>query len=309
MNQEPKSAAFRSGPPSRVTIDLEQLPQGQWYEDRYRGYLDIFQRIAQLPGVVEVRVLNAPWSWLPILHHLRCEIDSCRTVFEHCDMVRAAWTSHAPVNRTAIEVLASFRPECADVLWKIDMQWDMPWGRVRDYPPVGEFIVTTNGAYHRREVLDYMATLRNWRPRKKKVVLVPCAADKPYPAPMHSAVRAVMTDDWYMMNATGVVGLVPDALWDMMPHYDSGIPNQWRLFETVKHFFAINNHEQVVVYCDFYSETIHSAFAAIDQLDRVQFVLPVQPYYDYVDLMDPARLGALETAIQAANAGTRMLEL
>lgn len=46
----------------KCTLDLAQLPQGQRYEDRYQGYLDVFKQIAILPGDMEVTVINAPWS-------------------------------------------------------------------------------------------------------------------------------------------------------------------------------------------------------------------------------------------------------
>jgi len=299
----------------KVTVDLAQLPSGRWYEDRYRGYLDVFNRIAATPSSMHVTVLNAPWSWVPLLLHLNCEVAGMREHFEHCPVVRAAIARalrDTGMDRTTLDVLVGFRPECADVLWKIDMQWKCAPGRVRDYSEGQEFVVTTNGSFHRREVLDYIDRLKEYKPRKNKALLVPCAADKPYPAPMHRACMNLMPSEFYMINATGVVGLVPQDYWSIMPHYDSGIPNQWRLYEMVKWYFSLHQHERIVVYCDFYSETIweafkaigyrfqersHSQFELVTPTSSVEFVLPVQRYDDYVDLMTSDNLSALAGAL------------
>lgn len=304
---------FKSPGPSRVDVDLTDLPTALWYEDRYRGYLDVFERIAALSAMTTVVVHNAPWSWVPLLQHLRAEVQSSRVAFKHCDMVRAAiLNSSVGLDRTALEVLCSFRPETADALWKCDMQWESPVGRIREYLPEREFIVTTNGSYHREEVKKFMDRLKMHSPRKRKALLVPCAADKPYPAPMHRACLNIMPADFYMINATGVVGLIPQDLWPVMPHYDSGIPNQWRLFEVVQSYFTSHEHDEIVVYCDFYNETIWQAFRGIGydfekasgmtllrnrDGGTVRFVLPVQRYDDYMDLMQPRLLHDLEKTL------------
>lgn len=290
-----KASAF-----PRMQLDLTSMPQGKTYEDRYQGYLAIFKQIAETPPQVTVEVFNPPWSWFPLLKHLNCIVDTPRKFFDHCDLVRGAMAAMGPslFDRTTVEVLAGFRPECADALWKIDMQWAVPFGRTRVYEDKGEFIVTTNGAFHRPEVLSYMRALDAYQPTKKRVVLVPCAADKPYPAPMHMHILSRMPDDWYMMNATGVVGLIPQDLWNIAPHYDSGIPNRWRLFETIKRYFNQHEHEQIIVYCDFYSEAIQAAFRAIGQDNRVTYILPVKFYADYVDLTNPTLLDALTRKFQ-----------
>jgi len=285
-------------------IDLEQLPTGHWYEDRYRGYIQIFDEIAHLPASERVTVRNAPWSWVPLLMHLNCDISSARNHFEHCPIVAGAlqpiMNAHALLDRTMVDCLVSFRPETADCLWKVDMQWknEIDPGRVRVYPAVkGDIIITTNGAYHRHEIIGYMDKLAEYKPTKKKCILVPCAADKPYPSPMHEAVLNMMPSDYYLMNATGVVGLVPQDLWPIMPKYDSGIPNQWRLYETIGWYFNEHKHDRVVVYCDFYSPTIVHAFIALEQEHIVEYAIEPKEYDDYLDLLDSRYLNQLRACL------------
>jgi hypothetical protein len=177
------------------------------------------------------------------------------------------------------------------------MQWiDNPLGRIREYGPEKEFIITTNGGMFRPEVLQFMMQLEHYVPTKKKVLIVPCAADKPYPSPMHQACLDRLPDDYYLMNATGVLGLVPQDMWDVMPWYDSGIPNELRVYKMVQTYFRQHQHTKIVVYGDFNSLMIKEALASIGQ--RAAFVLPVQVYDDYLDLLDPVRLRALELALQ-----------
>lgn len=274
----------------------EWLNKGTRYEDRYGGYLAFFQMIAeQISGPITVHY--APWSWYPLLWHLNCNFGKMKLHFDHDVRVAYAIGANLELDRTEVEVLCSFRPETADALWKCDMQWLLRVDRRRQYEKKDQFIVTTNGAYHRREVLDYLQELNDYKPEWERVVLVPCAADKPYPSPLHRAVIDLITEDWYIMNATGVLGLVPMELWPMMPHYDSGVPNEWRLFNTVRRYFKRHNHSRIVVYCDYYAQTIYHALASIGQLDRAQFVVPPRFYFDYVDLLDPQRLMVLSKAI------------
>jgi len=302
-----------------VSVDLASLPEAKMYEDRYQQYIDIFKRLATTPGHMMPLVSNAPWSWVPLLYYIGCAIESPRRVFEHCYAVEGAWTSAPSFNdRTLIEVLCGFRPETVDALWKVDMQWPIGEGRIRpDFVHEREFIVTNNGSFHRPEVREFLTELALYRPRKKNVVLVPCAADKPYPAPMHRAVLNMMPSNFYMANVTGVVGIAPQDLWDVMPHYDSGVPNRWRAMQLVKEYFDKHTHDRVIVYCDFYNQAIYEAFRSlgyevVDLDDEgvvrlssrnmhadtlVEFVMPVEFYADYVDLMAPDRLERLRKVI------------
>jgi hypothetical protein len=275
-------------------VDLTTLPAAQRYEDRYQQYMDIFKEVAHTPSEIVVKVINSPKSWVPIFYHLNCEIDSTQNFFDHCSLVPdIPWFFF---DRTSVEVLCGFRPECVDALWKCDMQW--PLGRVRKYPTTKEFVVTNNGSFHRPEVLEFYKHLKRYKPTKKKVLLVPCAADKPYPSPLHQKCLEMLPDDYYLMNATGVVGLVPQDLWPVMPWYDSGIPNEWRLMNVVSHYFYSHHHSRVVVYCDFYSQAIMNGLYLSQQpLETVSFVLPVKAYDDYENLLDPTKLRALETAL------------
>lgn len=278
-----------------VTINLFDMPQGQSYEDRYQGYLKIFERIAAVPKGQEVVVLGAPWSWVPLLWHLNCGTRQSRVVFEHCRYVDGA-LYNTFIDRTSVEVLCGFRPETSDALWKLDVgQYSQQ--RVRQYPKTDEFIVTTNGSFHRPEVMEFRAKLHAYVPKKRNVVLVPCAADKPYPAPMHQKVLEMMPDDYYMMNVTGVLGLIPMDLWPDMPWYDSGIPNRWRVAEDVQRYFAMYPHDRIISYCDFYNQAIEVGLNnTVQRASIAIFVNEVKFYHDYLDLMAPDRLAKLKRA-------------
>lgn len=276
--------------------DLSVLPQGERYEDRYGAYLTLFKDIAQTGSSIPIKVKNAPPVWVPLLAYLDCNVQVClNDRFEHDALVRPMLKSGPKLDRTALEVLCSFRPETADALWKVDMQWHP--ARVKFMKPQTEFIVTTNGSFHRQEIITFIARLYHYKPQKEKVVLVPCAADKPYPSVMHKAVLDMLPDDYYMANATGVLGIVPQDLWPIMPYYDSGIPNEWRLLTIAKKYFARNVHTRIVVYCDFYNIALREAFGSLGILDRVTFINPIEFYPDYIDLLQPDRLHSLKRAL------------
>lgn len=281
---------------SPKTIDLTELPSGERYEDRYGSYIEIFKQIAHLDKKERVVVLSPPWSWVPLLRHLMCEIVQPVCVFDHCPVVAQALVGK-DLDRTMVEVLCSFRPETADCLWKVDIEWDYKINRVRQYPVEREFIVTTNGAYHREEVKRFLYQLKHYQPTKKRVVLVPCAADKPYPAELHKKVLEALPDDYYLMNATGVLGLVPQDMWPVMPWYDSGIPNQWRLFQIAKTYFQRYEHDHIVVYLDFYAHVIADALKSARQFNNADFILGPQFRANYEDLLSERWLVPLKDTL------------
>ena len=184
----------------------------------------------------------------------------------------------------------------------------MQWNSAKDrcvLEDQEEILITNNGSYHRPEVMRYFEHLNNYTPAKRNVLLVPCAADKPYPAPMHQAVLKLLPDSFYLANITGVIGVVPQELWPVMPMYDSGIPNEWRLVDVAYSYFKRVEHCNIVVYIDFYSRALKTAFDQLGILDRVIWVNPVMFYHDYLNLLDPALLERLEVALKFVS-GSKM---
>lgn len=294
-----------------LEINMTEM-QGKRYEDTYGEYMKLFELVAQCPKNVQITIRRAPWSWVPLLLYMDCRVEDAVQFFDNCPAAKGALVSRYPdhlFSRTFLEVVCGFRPETVDALWKLDMQW--PTER-RPNENLKQFIVTNNGSFHRPEVLEFRQKLQDYRPDKRDVVLVPCAADKPYPSPMHEAVLKRLPSSFYLCNATGVLGLVPQDLWSEMPYYDSGIPNEWRLMETVMDYFTRNTHRNIVVYCDFYSKAIQRGLAlALIELGiktnndkaelftgQVIFINECRFYFDYIDLLHPDRLKKLEDALQ-----------
>lgn len=200
------------------------------------------------------------------------------------------------LDRHLLEVLCAFRPETVDALWKVDQQWRP--ARVNRRSIIQKsFSVTCNGSFWREEIRHFIdVVLPAYTPPLKKVVLVPCAADKPYPSPMHKAVLARLPSDYYLAIATGVLGIVPADLWPEMPNYDSGIPNEWRLLNVAADYFRRCPHDRVVCYVDFYSIPLQMALASTDTPSA--FVNEIKRYDDYIDLLAPSRLAALERSLK-----------
>lgn len=289
-----------------ATIDVksEVLDMPGRYEDRYGHYLKFFQHLAESEFCISLHSLPATWAIFAryLGHRIASKIyffDSCAYV-EALDNVKTEF----PDQRLLVEAVSTFRPELVDALWKYDMQWKSIKNSTCVRPLGSEILITNNGSYHRPEIQGYFEHLHNYTPTKKKVVLVPCAADKPYPAPLHSDVLSMMPSDFYLANITGVIGVVPQDLWPVMPQYDSGIPNEWRLVNIARDYFKRTKHTDIIVYIDFYSQALlnafQQAFLNLDNEDHpnIQWVNPVQFYADYLDLRDSSRLSKLGQAFQ-----------
>lgn len=283
---------------TQIEITRTQLEgAGLRYEDRYGGYLEIFHDILKtIQEPDPVVVVGAPWSWVALIRYMGAEVQRPVSFFGVADQIafsvlRQASSPHL-LTRSVIETLCALRPETIDALWKVDRQWGL---KAKGAPaPLKEFIITGNGSFDREEIQTYERHLASYTPTKRKVVLVPCAADKPYPAEIHKAVLALMPPDFYLANITGVLGIVPMDLWPVMPHYDSGIPNEWRCMNVVFKYFQKFPHERVICYCDFYNLAVDAAFRLLDR--PIEFVNEVKFYSDYLNLLDPERLAALKAA-------------
>lgn len=277
-------------------IDLTEMPKGKRYEDVYGRYLEVFEEVAQNS---KIKVVNPPNCWIPLLFYLGADISGVQFYFEEDH-----WFFNNPFfkkefcqkNRLFIEVISTCRPELVDALWKSDIQWNVLLGGQAVIEQ--EFSVTNNGSFHRKEVRGYMSVLHVYTPPTENVVLVPCAADKPYPAPLHKKALDVLPNNYYLANATGVLGIVPMELWNIMPYYDSGIPNEWRLFQIAKDYFYRNKHKRIVCYLDYYSLPLYYAFKELQQLPNVIFINEIKFYHEYTDLMESGRLHELKKCLQ-----------
>jgi len=287
--------------------------KGERYEDVYGGYMEFFERMAKMGGA-DVVIENAPCSWLPILGYLRIPVLRPVDVFDYCPNVFAAFEAKSNVLRTAdedgadfrtfIEVMSGFRPECVDALWKIDRQWELHPDRVYQGGFKRDFIVTCNGSFHRPEIRAYEKALAAYTPTKHKVIMLPCAADKPYPSKLHQTVIDLLNelgvrDEWYIANATGVLGVVPEDLWNVMPYYDSGLPDRWNLLTVAREYFTKHPHDAIITYMDFYGQAFEEA-VPVTYYGTLHVNAPTF-YYDYLDLLDPERLDRLRNFIIASS--------
>ena len=284
------------------TIDLTVLPGGARYEDRYGKWMQVLERVAtEGPGV---RVIGAPHCWVPLILYLKGIVISPRMHFE-CD----AWLpfpegSYSMARRGGhqreyVEHVCTLRPELVDTLWKVDCQLKLQEGT--DHHTNREFILTTYNGYYRPEIREYMGRLHDYRKPEgiDYAVITNCSADKPYPAPLHrELLKRIPKRGWHLVIATGVLGVVPQELWDRMPLYDSGIANFWRCTEEWVRFLEQNHYRHLVVYTEFYSRAIQRALQRIKEPPGVTWVIHPGVYYDYLPLRNPGLLGKLREAVQ-----------
>lgn len=269
---------------------------GKRYEDTYGGWLTLLQSIAEAGGC---NMSDAPLCWYPFIKYLGGEVDELRSYFSEDAFVPVyirelvQQTMSAGRLRELVEHYSTLRPELADALYKSDMEWDT---KIRQHASQHSFNVTCNGSFYRPEVIYYNKLIEEYEPPShiSGCILVPCAADKPYPAPLHRAIQAFLPPNYHLIVATGVLGLVPEELWNAMPDYDSGIPNKWRVMKACEWFFRkhVHTYDNIIVYSDFYNEAIERG---LDLVLGTKMVTMVNEWSDdYIDLLEPKRLQLLK---------------
>ena len=259
---------------------LQYSPQGgRRLEDSYGEWLAIFQEVAEAPNDT-VSIRGAPPEWEELLWYLGAGKG----------FPSYGW------KRSDVEHACAVEPVLVDALWRADMVWKGggPHSDLRRHIWETEFPIATYSGFWRPEVMQYITcTLPVWKPTKKKCVLVPCAADKGYPSPLHKAVREVVGGDYHIIVATGVLGLVPDDLWDKMPYYDAGLPFEARLMEIAEEFFLRHTAwQEIVVYSDFNARALYKALGQAGQFAR--YVLGSGRRLEYENLLDPKWLARLK---------------
>jgi hypothetical protein len=277
------------------------IDEGRSYEDVYSGWLVIFKEVAE--SKIPVKVENAPHVWLPLIEYLGGAAQT--TVQFGPD---EWWTGHnitqaarvAKANgefRSFVEHVCSCRPELVDALWRADRVWNTYSEFHAQHEP--DFVVASVNSFDRPEIKAYENALSVYDPRedgRKNCVITNCAADKPYPAPLHEAIQELLPDGtWHMVTATGVLGLIPQELWSCAPHYDSGWPNFERLRAVATDYFSRVRYERVVVYTDLYAPVVAEVLTAL----RVpaSFPLDLRWRTGYLPLTSPVLLDRLRDAL------------
>lgn len=271
---------------------------GKRYEDTYGGWLALLKYVAEAGGC---GMSDAPMSWYPFIRYLGGEVDTLRREFPEDSVVPTDIRDLVQQEiqrgrlRELVEHYSTLRPELADALYKSDVEWKT---KFRMHSLRETFNVTCNGSFYRPEVIAYKKLIEAYVPPEHVTgcVIVPCAADKPYPAPLHRTIQAFLPKDFQLIVATGVLGVVPEDLWNKMPEYDSGIPNKWRVMKAVEWFFTKHSdrYQSVLVYSDFYNEAIERGLEGA----HVRFAALINEWStDYIDLMEPGRLQLLKDAL------------
>lgn len=296
--------------------------QGQRYEDEYGSWLSLLREIAESPTTVELEA--CPRTWVPFVVYIGGQPFKPENQFAEDYLVgngiedRVVGASRRGHLRTLVEMCASIRPELIDALWKSDCQWvtrnpyDVTASKEPDmfgHRPV--HIVANYGAYTRPDMLEYDYALQGWvrdNAGHFGCVVSACAADKPYPAPHHVEIEKRLPDkSWHQVIASGVVGIVPEELWPVMPLYDAGMPNLWRCMTIAAWYFGKMDYTRIVVYADFYNRALQLALGQVSSRAEIAWVHSVGPRAEYLNLCDEEHLQRLEDALANVSFGGRPL--
>lgn len=265
-----------------LEIDLTDLPVGSNYETTYGEYLKIFKAIQYK----STKVINAPRSWVPLLVYLGADVYSHKFHFVEdeflpkniFDMIYKAQTNDK--FREYVEHVCALRPELVDALWKIDNQW------YKDtiHKMQEQFIVSNYSAFFRPEIMNYLNKLHGYRSTYTKCVLTNCAADKPYPSDLHMYLKRKYPDH-ELVICTGVLGVLPEPLWNEAPQYDSGLPNFWRMQEELTYYLRNNRYNEIVVHTEFNQQSILKVLPYLAPDAKIIFAVPYERHTDYINLM------------------------
>ena len=278
---------------ANITVDYS----GPTYEHTYDNHLYLFETLARADADSTVTVHDAPSCWRPLIWYLGHDTDNHKP----CELCRGIDWKQAYQRdsidfdlRHTVEMACTCRPELVHALYLIDTRWPQRRLLGTSYAMREDFVVTTNGSFFRPEVQNFKSKLAGYVPTKTKCVLVPCAADKPYPAPLHAAVQRIVPPEFELIIATGVLGLIPESLWPVTPNYDSGIPHFFAVEETVAWYFAKWGYTEIIGYLDFYAHWAARGMKRAGKADITTFLLGTHYRDEYSNLLSETNLALLE---------------
>lgn len=272
-------------------LDFYEISDSVGYANLYGHWLWFFKQVAESKD--EITVCNVPESWVLLLRYLGATIHNTSNYFKE-DSIKCPYPVDKSLTRLAVEASVALRPELADALWRSDTIWNTVG---RDHTKQQEFNVCSYNSMYRPEVLTYFEILTRYKLPSSVhgCVISSCSAIKPYPAPHHKAIKELLPEGFHQVIATGVLGIVPEELWQHMPLYDSGIPNLWRCMDIAEWYFNKYKYRVIIVYADFYNRALARALARVSA--QIIWVNPVSPTSEYTDLASVESIERLRSAI------------
>jgi len=262
-----------------MKYDLTKMPFGKNYNDTYSQYLEFFKNLKP-----EDEVVNPPLCWLPMIDYCKAKSIDYQLFFQQdhwlVDMKLQSLIFNTKSNggyRHFVEFVSTLRPELVDALWKVDNQWGNDTQTIIEH----EFYMTNYNSYFRKEIIDFEKKILEYRSNNAECVITNCFADKPYPSPIHCKIKELYPDR-ELLIATGVFGIVPEALWGDMPHYDCGIPNFWKQKEMATKFFRNNYYSKIHVFTEFYQKSLNEVLFFMFKDSEITLEVPYKPYQDYI---------------------------
>lgn len=258
---------------------------GQRYSDTYGKYLEVFKEINEF-CVVD----NAPRCWVPLLYYLGASVNSMRWAFPEDDFIPfdsviefggKFYRTEDP--RHMVEVFCAMRPELIDALWKIDNQWKKPISTMMDgrRDIKKDMLITTTNSFDRPEIKKFISEVGRYKSVLGKCVITNCSADKPYPSEVHKRIKTLYPEH-ELLVISGVTGIVPERFFPMMPNYDSGMPNFWRIKKLSADYFIRNRYDEIVVFTEFNQYALNETLMQICPDSKIIFKFPHQHYIDYI---------------------------
>lgn len=258
--------AAQQVPSASGLVDYPAL-RGDWY----RGGDLMARLLARAAGGEALHFRGFPAQWIPLFEHfgiawsaaiappaaipLASELGADRIGRLH------AAAAARGQSRSFIEAWVAVDPLLADVLHRLDRRSIATKAEETHLPLTGW------QAYGRPEVQAFdRLVLASARAEHDILVVLPCARGRPYDrSRTHRRI-------WRRLEATGVspqtadavvmssIGLVPRGLWDhpVALHYDSGVPDIWRVLRLARAFFGRVRYGKVVDCLEFapYSECL-----------------------------------------------------
>ena len=239
---------------------LEEVMEGKSYSDTYGQYIDC------LMNATEIDI--CPRSWVGILKARGCKIDSIKNIFDEDFSLP---TDYDYTNTNLLEMYSSVRPETNDALFKLynDGELDVKF----------HMFVNHNTSFFRPYFTNWIKA-NDRIDGRRKCVISNCSANKPYPDTLHKVIKEHYPDH-SLLVVTGVLGVVHEADFNIMPDYDSSMPNQKRIEEEVIRWFKRNDYDEIVILTEFNQQSFMPQLLTLQQNAKIINKFPTEKLYDY----------------------------
>lgn len=236
--------------------------------------------ISQIPLAVYFGFENIDFSHLPEFFSYENSINPMEFLDPRNIFDWSLWAKKKGILRDLVEMVSCSDEKFADVLYQLDQS-----GFTKDLLEETPSQIFQNSwqSYGRSYIREFNVKIQKFKKVKKNALLLPCTKSRPYykektiyASQDSEEFRNYFNNPDYHKIVISNIGIVPEEFWNdpVAIKYSAGVPDIWRIYKLVDHYFKSIKFHHIVCYVEF------SPYIEIVELISMKYGLDIEVKVD-----------------------------